>query len=158
VHVVSGWDDPPRRVDEPDVDPVDPEEPTGETIEVPRASVEQLDRSTRWLIALVVAMGLLGAWDSYKDRQVDEHQAATDARLDQAVADLEDQAERLDEVVQQRADDAARAAATECVRAHVRFDLLQRILDDLGASDETRAILPPPACDLGEAQAELTGS
>jgi hypothetical protein len=156
VHVVSGWDGPPRPIAEPDDDPV--EEEPGEVIEVPRASVEQLDRSTRWLIALVVAMGLLGAWDSYKDRQVDEHQAATDARLDQAIDDLEDQAARLDEVVQQRADDAARAAATECVRVHVRYDLLQRILDALGASDETRAILPPPACDLGEAQAELTGS
>lgn len=144
---------------------IDPTEPEGdepeERLVVDRHQVEGLRSSARTLIVMVLGFGLLLGYSACQADRTDDDQAATDERLDAAIDDLEAQNRRLDAVIQERADEAARAAAVDCVQSHVRYELLSRALQVLADSEaeaaEALAIFPNPACDLGEAQAELAG-
>ena len=135
--------------------------PEPEKIEVDRHQVEGLRDAARTLVAIVVALGLVLAYSSWQGDNVDERQDGTDQRLDRALDDLETQTERLDRVIEERAAEVSRVAALECVRGHVRYELLSRALEVLADTDaeaaEALGIFPNPDCDLGEAQAELAG-
>jgi len=123
---------------------------------VPRAAVEQLNRGVRWLVVMVVAFGLLFAWDTWQDQRVDDHQNATDAELHTTTAKLAmlEAAEAVEEEIEQ---------ADRCVESHVRYGGLKELLRRIGertdmSDDEVAGLLEgyaAPTCDLPAAQAVL---
>lgn len=145
-------------------DAVEAHEEKTERLVVDRHQVEGLRSGVLTLVVMVVGFGLILAWSGCENQHTEERQDATDQRLDRAVDDLAVQNERLDALLQERAAEVSVAAATVCVQSHVRYEWLQQALahvaESTGMSEaetaELRSIFPAPACDRGEAEAELT--
>ena len=136
-------------------------QPGSGTLAVP--DVRRLYRGVQLLVAMTVLFGLLFGIDAYQDQETDDHQDATDARLDDALADLEATNLRLEEEIAARAAEASREAARACIGSHIRYALLQQVLTAIGRNTamsdvevaELLRVFPAPACDRGEAEAEL---
>lgn len=145
-------------------DAVEAHEEKAERLVVDRHQVEGLRSGVLTLVVMVVGFGLILAWTGWENQHTEERQDATDQRLDRAVDDLSAANKRIEALVQEHQGDASRTAAKECVENHVRYEWLQQALahvaESTGMSEaesaELRAIFPAPACDRGEAEAELT--
>lgn len=139
---------------------------SGDQVKVSRQSVEQLIKGIGALVAMVVAFGLVFAWDSWQDGRKDARQDATDQHLVETDDRLEATADALEAFVAAEAREDEIEQAQACIQSHVRFAGLQELLRRIGertdmTDEEVASILdgwPPPSCDLKAAQAVLQDS
>jgi hypothetical protein len=141
----------------------DQERPPPPQITVARTVVEQLNAGVRWLVLMVVAMGLLFAYDAWQDGKKDHRQDEISKHLVASDIELSNTSDRLQDLIDAEAREDEVDEATQCVQNHVGYGYVKALLEKIGkatylTNDQVTDLLatfPAPVCDLDAAQQVL---